>query len=288
MTLLEVNQIDVWRGQRELLKAVNFNVSCGELVALIGANGAGKSTLLEIITGDLPLRQGGLKICGRSLKAWSHRELATLRAVMRQSPRLDLPFSVEEVVLMGRSPHFRSSESRHDLQICHDALQLVDLDGFASRLYTHLSGGEQRRVQLARTFAQVWSPSLLDLDQPTSDEPKLLILDEPTANLDIEAQHRFMGCAQRFAQVGGGVLCVLHDINMAAQYATRVIILGHGCILADGVPQDVLTPTIIHDAFKVHAHRLISPELTHPIIATRSLESPSPSTAILEVDHERK
>jgi iron complex transport system ATP-binding protein len=289
MILLEVSQVDVWRGQRELLKRVNFTVERGEFVALIGANGAGKSTLLEIMTGDLPLRHGDVKICGRPLKDWSSRELASFRAVMRQSPRLELPFTVEEVVLMGRSPHFRSHESRSDLEICHDALHLVDLGGFASRLYTQLSGGEQRRVQLARTFAQVWSSALINLDEPPSDEPKLLLLDEPTANLDVEAQHRFMSCAQRFAAVGGGVLCVLHDMNMAAQYATRVLVLGHGQILADGAPRDVLTPSILRDAFKVHAHRLTSPEVTHPVIVTRSLLSDSSSsTATVEVDHERK
>ena len=284
--LLEVSKLDVWRGQRRLLSEVSFNVERGELVALIGANGAGKSTLLEIMTGDLPARQGVFRICGRPLKAWSGRELASLRAVMRQSPRLDLPFTVEEVVLMGRSPHFRSHESRRDLEICHEALQLVDLSGFSSRLYTQLSGGEQRRVQLARTFAQVWSPALLDREALPCDDPKLLLLDEPTANLDVEAQHGFMTCARRFAAVGGGVLCVLHDINMAAQYATRVIVLGDGHILADGPPQEVLTPTILRDAFNVRAHRLTSHEVIHPVIVTRALQSDSPSTPPMEINHE--
>ena len=164
--LIEVSQVDVCRGQRQLLSDLNFTVERGELVAMIGANGAGKSTLLEIMTGDLPLHRGILNVFERPLKDWSHRELAKLRAVMRQSPRLELPFTVEEVVLMGRSPHFRSHESRRDLEICHAALRLVELHDFAARLYTQLSGGEQRRVQLARTFAQVWSSALLDLDQP--------------------------------------------------------------------------------------------------------------------------
>lgn len=278
--LLTVEQLDLWRGDRCLLKDINFTVNEGEVVAIIGANGAGKSTLLATLSGDLPIQSGKITICGKPLKKWANRDLACFRAVMRQSPRLELPFTVEEVVLMGRSPHSKSHKSKQDLNICHQALKMVDLEGFAQRLYTQLSGGEQRRVQLARTLTQVWSDALSNLSLQQSGEPKLLLLDEPTANLDIEAQHRFMSCARHFAKVGGGVLCILHDMNLAAQYATRVIVLGEEKVLVDESPKAALTPKLIKQAFKVQAHCLAVDEAEYPIIITRSLTNP------FEVDHD--
>ena len=157
MTLIQLSQVNIYRGKRELLSAVDLTVKCGELVALIGANGVGKSTLLETTTGDVPLEQGEITLFGQTLSYWSKIELAKRRAVMRQSTRLELPFSVGEVVLMGRSPYIRSHETADDLSICQHALKLVGLEGFHQRLYPQLSGGEQRRVQLARAFVQVWS-----------------------------------------------------------------------------------------------------------------------------------
>ena len=272
--LISVKHLDLWRGDRCLLKDVNFTVNKGEVVAIIGANGAGKSTLLASLSGDLPIKNGEISICGMELSQWTNLELARLRAVMRQSPRLDLPFTVEEVVLMGRSPHFKSHESRRDLEISHLALKMTDLEGFAQRLYTQLSGGEQRRVQLARTLAQVWSEALIDPSVQTDKKPKLLLLDEPTANLDIEAQHRFMSCAQQFAKVGGGVLCVLHDMNLAAQYATRVIVLGNQQVLADAPPKLALTPELIKQAFQVNARCIINDEFDFPLIVTQPLTNP--------------
>lgn len=277
--LVSVKHLDLWRGGRRLLEDVNLSVSEGEIVAIIGANGTGKSTLLASLSGDLPIQFGEVHICGKELQQWTSIELARLRAVMRQSARLDLPFTVEEVVLMGRSPHRKSHENRQNLNICHLALKMANLAGFDQRLYTQLSGGEQRRVQLARALAQVWSPALTHPSVPINTEPKLLLLDEPTANLDIEAQHRFMSCAQRFAKVGGAVLCVLHDMNLAAQYATRVIVLGQQRILADAPPSTALTPQLIKQAFQVKAHCILSNNFGFPIIITHPLNKS------IEVDH---
>ena len=271
--LISVKSLELWRGDRCLLTDVNFTVDQGEVVVIIGANGSGKSTLLASLSGDLSVPHGEVRIGGKTLDQWSNLELARFRAVMKQSSRLELPFTVEEVVLMGRSPLYNSRESKYDLTICELALKMTDLDGFAQRLYTQLSGGEQRRVQLARTLAQVWPKALLNQSTSSNDQSKLLLLDEPTANLDIEAQHRFMNCVQQFAKVGGGVLCILHDMNLAAQYATRVIVLGQKRVLVNAPPKKALTPEIIKQAFQVEAHCLVSNEFGFPIIITPPLDN---------------
>ena len=279
MSLIELDGISIYRGKRELLSDVSFTVGTGELVVIIGPNGVGKSSLLDVVTGDLPYQSGQLKLFGTALSAWPLDQLALRRAVMRQSIKLELPFTVREVVMMGRAPHLQKRRYTEDRSVCHQALKMVDLCGFTERIYTELSGGEQRRVQLARVLAQVWSSALTELElhsKPssapiTSDpRPKLLLLDEPIANLDLESQHRFMRCIQRFTQVGGGALCIVHDLNIAAQYASRVIVFGDHKLIADGPPIQTLTSELIGQVFRVQARCLQIEGLDYPMIATQA------------------
>ena len=279
MTLIELERISIYRGRRELLSEVSFTVGSGELVVMIGPNGVGKSSLLEVVTGDLTYLSGQVKLFGTALSDWPLDQLALRRAVMRQSIKLELPFTVGEVVMMGRAPHIHRRQYSEDLSICHQALKMVDLSDFTERIYTELSGGEQRRVQLARVLAQVWSAKLAGTDHhmgpmpesvASTVQPNLLLLDEPIANLDLEAQHRFMECVQRFTRVGGGALCVVHDLNIAAQYASRVIVFGDQKLIADGPPFEILTPKLISQIFHVQAQCLQFEGLDYPIITTQA------------------
>ena len=279
MSLIELERISIYRGKRELLRDVSFTVDAGEFVVMIGPNGVGKSSLLEVVTGDLPHQSGQLQLFGTALSDWPLDQLALRRAVMRQSIKLELPFTVGEVVMMGRAPHIQKRRYSEDRSICHQALKMVDLCGFTERIYTELSGGEQRRVQLARVLAQVWTSELMESDhhsESTSESisstarPNLLLLDEPIANLDLEAQHRFMSCVQRFTRVGGGALCVVHDLNIAAQYASRVIVFGDHQLLADGTPAQTLTPELIGHIFRVQARCFHIEGLDYPIITTQA------------------
>ncbi len=266
---IDVQKLTVMRGDREIIQELDLKVAPGEVRVVIGANGAGKSTLLETIAGDLTATEGEILMDQRPLSQWPKKELAQYRAVLRQSPRLDLRFTVLEVILMGRSPHIQRHETKEDVQIAHDALSVVNLDGFAERFYTELSGGEQQRVHLARVLTQVWTPALIGKDAENPSAQRYLLFDEPTSNLDIHAQHLVLECVKRFASVGGTVFCVLHDINLAAQYADQILLLKNGKVLADGSPVDVLKPNLLHSAFGVEGTVLESKEVAHPIFVVQ-------------------
>ena len=262
---VEIKGLNVRRGARSVIRDLDLNIPTGEILVVLGANGAGKSTLLETIAGDHPIAKGEVFFGECSLSDWSPRALAKRRGVLRQSPRLDLRFTVLEVVLMGRTPHIQRHETRTDLQIALAALSLVNLEGFADRLYPELSGGEQQRVHLARVLSQVWTPALMGQEIEPSTEPPYLLFDEPIANLDVHAQHLVLECITRFARVGGTVFCVLHDINLAAQYADNVLLLKDGQVLARGTPAEVLKPDLLLDAFQVNGTIVASEKIPHPI-----------------------
>jgi len=161
--------------------------------------------------------------------------------VLPQASNLAFGFTAFEVVLMGRSPHFRGSESREDHAIALEAMRLTQIDHLAGRVYTTLSGGERQRVQLARVLAQIWQ----------GHSPRYLLLDEPTNNLDLAHQHITLRIARQFAACGVGVLAILHDLNLAAQVAERILVLKAGRMYASGTPSEVLTPQVVEAAFNL-------------------------------------
>ena len=272
---IKIEKLTVSRDKIKILDEIDLVINPCEFVAVVGANGAGKSTLLETIAGDLPYLSGRILFNERDLKKWRPTELARCRAVMRQNSNLGLHFTVQEVVLMARAPHIHRHETLDDLRIIKEALAVVGLSGFEDRIYTRLSGGECRRVHLARVLTQVWSPALVDPEYSGEYVSSALLLDEPTANLDVQAQHQVLRCAKQFAKVGGIVFCVLHDMNLAAQYADRVLILNHGQICADGPPKEVFTPELLKSAFYVDSWVFKPDELSHPVIVTEPVHSTS-------------
>lgn len=238
---LEARYISFNVGAMSLIKDVSLFVCPGEVVAVIGANGAGKSTLLKLLAGELAPTQGDILLDNCPLPRWSKRDLARRRGVLPQSSLLAFGFTALEVVLMGRTPHLRGMESPEDYEIAYSALEAVQSYHLAHRSYITLSGGEKQRIQFARVLAQIWQ----------GNHPRYLLLDEPTNNLDLAHQHGTLEIAVNFAQRGVGVLAVLHDLNLAAQYADRIIVLKSGQLLAEGPPKHVITPSIVYDAFSI-------------------------------------
>lgn len=230
-------------GETPIIKDVSLEVTPGELTVIVGSNGAGKSTLLRLLTGESKPNSGQIFLNEKPLQSIPFNELAKCRAVLPQSSSLSFPFKVEEVVLMGRSPH-KGAGYKKDQQIVEEVLTLVDTLHLKDRVYTTLSGGESQRVQLARVIAQIW--------QKQNNEARYLLLDEPTSALDLAHQHNTLDIAQKFAhQENIAVLAVLHDLNLSALYADKIIMMKNGNIVKTGTPEEVLKEHLIEEAFNL-------------------------------------
>jgi iron complex transport system ATP-binding protein len=231
-------------GGRAILRDLTFALPQGTWVGLIGPNGAGKTTLIRALAGLLP-HTGRLDLLGRPLAAWPDRARARAVAVVRQQPALDFDFTVEEMVMLGRAPHrsWLAGPTAGDAAAVARALAETDLEKLAGRSVAALSGGEQQRVLLAQALAQ--------------DAP-LLLLDEPTAHLDVHHQYDLM---DRVAALEGRtVVAAFHDLAFAARYAGRLLVLDAGRLAADGPPTEVLTPALLRRVFRMDAEVEPAPE----------------------------
>lgn len=249
----------VWlrRGGRPVLQGVSLTVRPGELVAVVGPNGAGKSSLLQLLAGTLAPDRGELRLGDRRLSDWPGEALARRRAVLPQSPSLAFPFTVLEVVLLGRSAWGGDGEA--NLAAAAWALAETGLAAFAERRYTELSGGERQRVQLARVLAQLGPPR-------GGEWERYLLLDEPTNNLDLQHQRGLMQTARRLAAGGFGVLAVLHDLNVAALCADRLCLLSEGRVAAAGTAETVLSAEALAGAYGPGLRLLTDPETGRPLV----------------------
>lgn len=240
---------------RELLHKLKFHLQSGEMLTVLGRNGAGKSTLLKHLTGELG--KGGVELFGQSLRDIKPTEAAKRRAVLPQQTPLSFAYEVLDVVLLGRIPHGQR-ETAEDRAIAAACLERVGLAGYETRNVLTLSGGEQQRVHLARTLAQ--------LHGVTGE--RVLLLDEPTASLDLAHQHATLRLARELCKEGVGVLAVLHDLNLAAQYADRVLMLSEGHIIACDHPAAALTCDTIHAAYGHEVLVTKHPCLNCPLIVS--------------------
>lgn len=241
-------------GGKRLLGGVSLDVRPGRLTVAIGPNGAGKTTLLRALAGEILPASGVVRLEGRPLTAWRRRDRARRVAVLPQETGVAFALTGLDIALLGRAPHAGGGETAADLEIAQAALAAADALEFAGRRYPTLSGGEKARVQLARVLAQIW-------DCPV-DSPGFLLLDEPTAALDCAQQHRLLSLARDFARErNAGVFAILHDLNLAAQYADDLIALRGGLIVARGTPAEVLKASRVREIFDLSA--LILPHPSH-------------------------
>lgn len=247
--------------RRYLLKDINLHLNPGELTIILGANGAGKSTLLKALSGGLSMQgaltlKGSIKLNNRCLTRWPAKQLARQRAVMPQQVHLDFPFKVHEVIHMGRSPYGLCHQTK---PIAQQASELMDVAHLQQRLYPSLSGGEQQRVQLARVLTQVWP-------DPHQKQQKALFLDECTSALDPAHQHRVLKVIKEFTGQSLMSCAVMHDLNLAAQYADRVLLMKDGKIIGEGTPEAVLTSTNLENTYQLRAKVINDPQLHAPVI----------------------
>jgi iron complex transport system ATP-binding protein len=222
--MLSCENVSLRFGSAEILSDVSFALEPGKLIAVLGPNGAGKSSLLKILAGSWKPTTGIVKADGKALDQWERGALARRRSVLSQDSVLTFNFSAFEVVLMGRQPHHAGRERRRDLEIAAEALALVDAESLAERDYTTLSGGERQRVNLARSLAQIW-------DAPADGDAckqRCLLLDEPVNNLDLSHQHATLRIARRLCKDGVAVMAVLHELNLAFEYADEIVLLSRG------------------------------------------------------------
>lgn len=266
--MINVAQLSLSKGGRRLLDSISFQLNPGEVVAVIGANGAGKSSLLKVVSGEWALQEGELSYDGEPVQSIRKQDLARRRAVMPQASPMSFPFKAWEVVALGRTP-FGLDSQRRERKTALERLELTGTEHLAERHYTALSGGEKQRVQLARVLNQLLS---------SQARHRYLFLDECTASLDPSHQHQVFQRVRALTNEGIGVLAIVHDIHLAAQYADRVLILKDGALLDAGSVKHCLTPQAMAEAFALHTHRLTHPEADWPLLVARKnpLVAPQP------------
>lgn len=241
MTVLDVIAASAAPYGRPLLRNIEFSLAAGEVLGLIGPNGAGKSTLLHAIAGGVALGHGSISLNGKALGAMERTDRARALAMQSQHAALNFPFSVEEVILLGRMPH--ASGLDNDRKIIEEVMAATDTLQLRRRPYTQLSGGEKQRVQLARALAQVWRPE----DSPG----RLLLLDEPNSALDLAHQRMVMERVDALAAQGCAVVMATHDFNLLSFHADQLLVLQEGRQHSHGTAAEVLTPTMFKEVFQV-------------------------------------
>lgn len=251
--VLRAEGVTVRIGGRVLLDAVDLDVRTGEVLALVGPNGAGKSTLLGVVAGDTTPESGRTVLDGTELRTWHLGDLARRRALLTQANSVAFPFSVREVVAMGRAPWTGLPEGDDDELIIDESLAATDTTHLQSRTFPTLSGGEKARVSLSRALAQ---------------RAGILLLDEPTAAVDLRHQEIVLELARSVADAGGAVVVVLHDLALAAAWADRMVMIAGGRVRAEGAPAEVLTAELVEEVYQqpvlVHRHPVTGDLLVTP------------------------
>ena len=255
MSGLVVSGLSVRMGGRDIVSDVSLTAAPAAITGLIGPNGAGKSSLMRAMLGLAPLDRGSVSYDGQDLLAMSGRQRAQIAGFVEQSAGSDARLTVRDVVMLGRIPFqsvWQAMPTAADDAEGNAALAAVDMVAFAGRLYHTLSGGEQQRVQIARALAQ---------------QPKLLVLDEPTSHLDVHAQLTALELLRRRARGGTTVVIALHDLNLAAAYCDSLVVMHHGRVAASGTPEEVLSPALLAEVYNVRASLMKHPTTRRPLIA---------------------
>lgn len=235
-------------GTKTLLSGVSLRLLPGRFCAILGPNGAGKSTLLSLLSGQRVPAQGQVRLDDQPIGSHDTATLAQRRAVMPQESSVAFDFNAQEIVTLGRLPH-RAAPEANEREIVTNAMALTGVCALGPRVLNTLSGGEKARVHLARALAQLWNPR-------PDGASRWLLLDEPTAALDVAHQHSAMALVRRWAGQGVGVVAVLHDLNLALRYADEVIVLAQGRLVAHGPSAQVLTAPLVREVWRTPCERI--------------------------------
>jgi iron complex transport system ATP-binding protein len=241
--------------QRDILNNIDLDIQKGELVAIVGPNGAGKTTLLSILSNEIKSDEP-VFFKNKAYNNWSKNDLPKHKAKFSQHNNTDIPLLVEEIVIMGRYPYFEATPKKEDLEAASQAMKELDVFHLKNRLYNTLSGGEKQRVQLARVICQLTNHVV----------NKTLFLDEPLNNLDVLHQYRLLIFAQKYVENGNTIIMVVHDLNLASQFATKVIMLKNGEISKIGHPNEVFTGKNISQVYDFPCTICANPINKKPLI----------------------
>lgn len=256
--MIQANNISVQVTGKKIVDQVSLSIEPGILTTVIGKNGAGKSSFIKAICNDLT-HSGEVTLNNKPIKDYNLNELAKIRAVVSQKVSMEFNFSVREMVGIGRSPYFNVLLTKQDEQVIINSLEKADALHLIDQSYTTLSGGEQQRVQFARALAQIW-------DKIERNEPSYLLLDEPLASLDVAHQHEMMSLLRQLCKKKAGILIVIHDLNLAAQYADYVHLLKNGKTVQHGLAGDVLTTETLSFAFDYPLSVISHPDKRNSLI----------------------
>ena len=241
---LNLKSINLKLDDRQILKNVSLEINEGEIVSVIGPNGAGKSTLLNVLTGDISPDSGDTIYDNKQLNKISIQERAFTRSVMSQMQTLVFNFNVKDVIEMGWLQRGNSDFSSNFSMAFEAVTTECNVHNLVHRKFNSLSGGEQRRVHFARTLLQLWRPS-------QSNDPRYLLLDEPTANLDLSSEMLLMNILKARASSNVGILVILHDLNLASHFADKIAIMKDGEIKAFGKPEEIMTDDFLTSIYEV-------------------------------------
>ena len=260
--MISARSLSVSIGRKRILHDVSIEALPASVTAIIGPNGSGKTTLLKALSGELAY-EGSVSINDRSLAELKPWQVAGMRAVLPQASALSFPFTVREIVRLGLTGGYSGLPLAEEGNLPDIALQRVDLGGQGRRLYQELSGGEQQRVQLARVLCQVWRPVV-------DGVPRYLFLDEPVSNLDIRHQIVVMEIARGFAEAGGGVIAIMHDLNLTAMFADRIAVMCGGRLDTIAPPQEALTDERLERVYECALRVGVLPARNVPFVLPQS------------------
>ncbi|WP_370821903.1 ABC transporter ATP-binding protein [Phascolarctobacterium faecium] len=257
-TIIELKNLSIGYGNKSVLQDVNAKINKGEIVGIIGCNGAGKSTLLKTIRGLLPKQSGEILYFGRKLESFSEKELAREVAYLQQNVEVGFGYTGKDIVLAGRYPYMKwwKGESISDEELALKCMEYTGTKELAERPVNEVSGGQKQRILLAKVLAQ---------------QTPILFLDEPTTGLDMVYQEEIFRFSKALAEMGKTILMVVHELNLAAKYCSRIILLGEGTVIADGRPDNVFTENILSKAYNAPV-RVIRSHNTNEIIEISTKE----------------
>ena len=256
-SLLEINSIFLKIKNKLILNDISLHIESGDMISIVGPNGSGKTTLLRTISNEIPISDGKIEFMNKNILDWGLNEYANKKAVLSQSNNLVFPFSVIDIVKMGRFPLSNKGNQTEENNLCKKILNIFDLNDYIDQNYITLSGGEKQRVQLARVIAQIWSDDY---------SKKILILDEPTSYLDIKHQYLLFKFLKELNQKGLTIIMVLHDLNHALSNSNKIAVLKDSKLISYGKTKNIISEELIKNVFEIDLKLINYEGSTTPII----------------------